>query len=256
MKAVCVIPARMGSSRFPGKPLKTLLGVSLIQHVYLRCRLYEGFERVVVATCDQEIADNIRQVGGEAIMTSDKHERATDRVEEAIANMNIDLRGDDLALMVQGDEILVSPQMLSDIVEAFQATRPAVVNLVSRLYRNEDHDDPNTVKVVMAPDRRILYFSRAAIPSRARAAQVPMYQQTGVIAFRADFLQQFSRLPQTPLEKVESCDMMRVVEHGLPIGAVLTDVETVGVDTENDRARAEQILAADPVTKRYLGAVA
>jgi 3-deoxy-manno-octulosonate cytidylyltransferase (CMP-KDO synthetase) len=252
MKAICVIPARMGSSRFPGKPLKPLLGMPLIQHVYFRCRQYDGFDRVVVATCDEEIAQSIHSAGGEAVMTADTHERATDRVEEAVDNMALGLADDDLVLMVQGDEILVTPAMLSEIVETFRARRPAVVNLISRLYRAEDHDDPNCVKAVMGLDQRILYFSRAAIPSRARAADVPMYQQTGVIAFRASFLREFSRLPQTPLEKIESCDMMRVVEHGLAINAVLTDVETIGVDTEADRARAEEFLRNEPITARYL----
>jgi len=255
MKAVCIIPARMASSRFPCKPLKMLLGLSLIQHVYSRCRLYGGFDRVVLATCDEAIADNIRAIGGEAVMTADTHERATDRVEEAVGHLAMNLGDDDLVLMVQGDEILVTPAMLSEIVNVFHAKRPAVVNLVSRLYSNDDHNDPNCVKAVMAPDRRILYFSRAAIPSRARASDAPIYQQTGVIAFRADFLRQFSRLPQTPLEKIESCDMMRVIEHGLPISAVLTDIETIGVDTETDRARAERVLSTDPLIKSYVQTV-
>jgi len=246
----------MGSSRFPGKPLKKLLGISLIQHVFSRCRLCKGFERVVVATCDSEIADDIRSIGGEAVMTADTHERATDRVEEAIDKLALGLADDDLALMVQGDEILVTPKLLDEMIEAFSKTRPSVVNLVSRLYRNEDHQDPNTVKVALAQDGRILYFSRAPIPSRARMPDAPIYQQTGVIAFRAEFLKRFSRLPQTPLEKIESCDMIRVVEHGLPITAVVTEFETIGVDTEADRARAEQLLAKDAVTNLYAGAIA
>ncbi len=253
MKIVCIIPARMAASRFPGKPLKQLLGMSLIQHVFLRCRLFDQFARVVVATCDQAIADNIAEVGGEAIMTADTHERATDRVEEAAGKLGLDLTDQDLVLMVQGDEVLVTPDMLSAIVAEFRKTRPAVVNLVSRLYSDEDHRDPNCVKAVVAQDRRILYFSRAPVPSRSRAPDAPIYQQTGIIAFRADFLRQFSRLPQTPLEKIESCDMLRVIEHGLPISAVLTSVETVGVDTEADRARAEKVLAADRLTRTYVG---
>jgi 3-deoxy-manno-octulosonate cytidylyltransferase (CMP-KDO synthetase) len=255
MKVICVIPARMAASRFPGKPLKMLLNMSLIQHVYSRCRLFDGFDRVVVATCDDVIARNIRSIGGEAVMTADTHERATDRVEEAVRNLDLDLADDDLVLMVQGDEILVTPEMLSQIVVAFQKTRPAVVNLISRLYSDNDHNDPNCVKVVAAPDGRILYFSRAPIPSRSRAHGAPIYQQTGIIAFRADFLRQFSELPQTPLEKIESCDMLRVLEHGLSISAVPSDLETIGVDTEADRARAEEALRADPLTRQYLRSI-
>jgi 3-deoxy-manno-octulosonate cytidylyltransferase (CMP-KDO synthetase) len=253
MRSICVIPARMASSRLPGKPLKPLLGMPLIQHVYLRCRLFEGFERVIVATCDVAIADSIDAVGGEAVMTADTHERCTDRVQEAIDELDLDLDDRDLVLMVQGDEVMVTPDMLAQTASRYAETGAPVVNLVSRLYGAEDQDDVNAVKAVVAPDERILYFSRSAIPSRARAgADLPVYQQTGVIAFRPSLLARFSALPQTPLERIESCDMLRLIEHHMPIYAVRTDIETIGVDTTNDRVRAEKRLAEDPVTARYL----
>lgn len=251
-RAVCIIPARMASSRFPGKPLAPLLGLPLVLHVWHRCRLCSGFERVVIATCDREIFDVAHAARAEAVMTAPTHERATDRTEEAIARLDIALAGDDLVVMVQGDEALMSPAMARAVIEAYKASNAPVVNLASRIYRPEDHDDPNTVKVVAAPDGRALYFSRAPIPSRARARDVPMYQQTGVIGFSKEFLHRFSALPQTPLERIESVDMMRVIEHGLPIQLVLTDVETIGVDTPADHARAETLLAADPVTRLYM----
>ena len=254
MRSVCVIPARMASSRFPGKPLAPLLGMPLIRHVWARCRLFEGFERVIVATCDEEIACAIRAAGGEAVTTADTHERCTDRVQEAVETLNLGLENADLVLMVQGDEILVSPEMLAETVACYGESGVAAVNLVSRLYNEADYDDENVVKVVMAPDSRIIYFSRSCVPSRARADRgVAIYQQTGVIAFRPQLLATFSSLPQTPLERAESCDMLRLIEHGMPIYAVRTEVETIGVDTEVDRARAEALLAADPATSRYLG---
>lgn len=253
MRSICVIPARMASSRLPGKPLKPLLGMPLIQHVYLRCRLHAEFERVVVATCDVEIADSIQAVGGEAVMTADTHERCTDRVQEAVDTLQLGLQDRDLVLMVQGDEILVTPDMLAQTAARYVQTGAPVVNLLSRLYAAADQDDVNAVKAVVAPDERILYFSRSAVPSRARAGQDPtVYQQTGVIAFRPSLLATFSALPQTPLERTESCDMLRLIEHHMPIYAVRTDVETIGVDTAADHARAEKRLAEDPVTARYL----
>ena len=252
MSCICVIPARMGSSRFPGKPMKPMLGMALILHVYHRARLTGSIDRVIVATCDQEIFDAVTEAGGEAIMTSDSHERCTDRVEEAISKMSKPMADDDFVLMVQGDEVLVSPDMLEQMIQAYVEDPVPVVNLVSRLYRAEDHDDPNTVKVVFSPDRRVLYYSRAPIPSRSRYDGPPMYQQTGVIGFKASFLRTFSTLPQTPLEQVESCDMLRVIEHGLPITALSTDTETIGVDTESDLVRAEQALSTDVFTQRYL----
>lgn len=251
-RSVCVIPARMGSSRYPGKPLAPLLGLPLVLHVYHRCRLHDGFERVVVATCDEEIRDAVEAAGGEAVMTAGTHQRATDRSEEAVDNMDLGLADDDFVLMVQGDEVLASPEMLGRMVEVYRRDRPAVVNLVSRLYSAADHEDPNTVKVVSAPDGRALYFSRAPIPSRARVENVPMFQQTGIIGFSAAFLRRFSELEPTPLEVVESVDMMRVIEHGLQIQLVHTDTETIGVDTPADLARAEEVLKTDPFTSRYM----
>lgn len=251
-RAVCIIPARMGSSRFPGKPLEKLLGLPMILHIYERCRIYAGFDRVVVATCDDVIHQAVIAHGGESVMTADSHERCTDRTEEAIANLAIGLADNDFVLMVQGDEVLVSPEMLGEMTDIFQRDHSPVVNLVSRMYREEDHDDPNTVKVVSGPSGKALYFSRAPIPSRARAGTVPMYQQTGIIGFSAAFLRKFSLLEPTPLEKFESVDMMRVIEHGLDIQVVKTDAETVGVDTPADLARAEEMLRNDPFTSAYL----
>lgn len=251
-RAVCVIPARMASSRFPGKPLAPLLGMPLILHVWNRCRRCDGFERIVVATCDEEIKSAVEQAGGEAVMTASTHERATDRTCEAVDGLKPGLDDDDLVVMVQGDEVLLSPDMAEAIIAAYEKTKPPVVNLATRLYRESDHDDPNTVKVVADSAGRVLYFSRAPIPSRARGDGVPMYQQTGVMGFSVAFLRQFNELPQTALEIIESVDMLRVLEHGLPIQLVRADTETIGVDTPDDLRRAETVLAADPVTKEYM----
>ena len=254
MRSVCVIPARMGSSRYPGKPLAPLLGLPLILHVWRRCKLDTAFDRVVIATCDSEIEAAAIDAGADVVMTADTHERATDRTEEAIENLKLDLDDDDFVLMVQGDEVLVNPDMTGVIVKNYEDNRPDVVNLVSRLYRAEDHDDPNTVKVVAAPNGDALYFSRAPIPSRPRADNPPAYQQTGVIGFSWSFLRKFSELPQTPLEKIESVDMLRVLEHSYPLKFVFTDIETIGVDTPADLARAEQVLRDDATTPLYMNA--
>lgn len=252
MKTVCIIPARMASSRFPGKPLAPLLGLALVLHVHDRCRLTEGLERVVVATCDDEIRAAVEAHGGEAVMTSDTHPGCVDRTEEAIANLQLGLTDDDLVLMVQGDEVMVTPQMNADIIEAYAADGGPVVNLASRLQDAADLDDPNTVKVVADPGGRALYFSRAAIPSRARGETAPAYQQTGIIAFSHAFLHRFGRLAQTPLEKLERIDMLRVLEHGLNVRMVFTEQETVGVDTPADLKRAEEMLRREPLTRRYM----
>ena len=224
----------------------------MVLHVMKRCALNEIIERTVVATCDREIFDAVETAGGEAIMTADTHERCTDRVAEAISKMDLSLADDDLVLMVQGDEALMSPEMAGLVIDAYRKTGTPVVNLMSRLYRTQDHDDPNAVKAVARPDGLALYFSRAPIPSRYRAADGPMYQQTGVIGLSSKFLQIFNSLPQTPLEVIESVDMMRVLEHGHQVRLVFTDRETVSVDTPDDLARAVEFMRADQFTSAYL----
>ncbi len=252
MRTVCIIPARMASSRFPGKPMEPLLGMPMILHLWHRCRLFQSFDRVAVATCDTVIYDAVVDVGGEAIMTRDTHPGCVDRTEEAIGKLGAPLADDALVLMVQGDEILVNPEMLAGVVEAYGRDRDPVVNLVSKIYRTADHDDPNVVKVVFGSDHRVLYMSRAPIPSRARVVTVPMYQQTGVIGFSAGFLRRFGRLERTPLEMIELIDMLRAIERGYPVRVVTTETETIGVDTKADRDRAEQVLRRDRFTDRYL----
>jgi 3-deoxy-manno-octulosonate cytidylyltransferase (CMP-KDO synthetase) len=192
------------------------------------------------------------QAGAEAVMTADSHERATDRVQEAIAKLGLRLADDDLVMMVQGDEALMLPSLAQEIVEIYERDKPAVVNLGSRLEREEDYDDPNTVKVVATPNGKVLYFSRSAIPSRARVKEVSVYQQTGIMGFAAGFLNRYSALPQTPLEIVESVDMLRVLEHGLPIALVRTEQETVGVDTPSDLAHAEALMRSDAIITSYM----
>ncbi len=254
MKSVCVIPARMASGRFPGKPLKPLLGLALVLHVYERCRLADGIDRIMIATCDEEIRAACEGHSAEVVMTADTHPGCVDRTEEAISKAAPELADDDLVLMVQGDEVLVSPVMLDNVLETYGNTHAEVVNVASKLYRTVDHDDPNAVKVIWAPDGRALAFSRSPIPSRSRAAEdgVPMYQQTGIIGFARGFLRTFGALSQTPLEKIEKIDMLRTLEHGYSVRIVATDQETIGVDTPNDLARAEGILRDDPWTSRYL----
>lgn len=249
---VCVIPARMASSRYPGKPLEPLLGLPLVFHVYERCRLYQGFSEVLIATCDDEIMKAAEAHGAPAVMTADTHERCTDRVQEAVESRYPGMSDDSVIVMVQGDEVLVSPDMIISVVEARSRTGATVVNLGSRLYRPEDHDDPNTVKVVAGSDGRALCFSRAPIPFRSQTGNDYMYQQTGVMAFTRGFLDRFATLAQTPLEIAESVDMLRVLEHGIALYVVFTETETLGIDTPEDKIRGEELLAADPFTGRYL----
>jgi 3-deoxy-manno-octulosonate cytidylyltransferase (CMP-KDO synthetase) len=249
---LCIIPARMASSRFSGKPLKPILGLALVLHVFERCRLTPGVGRAVIATCDDAIRRAAEAYGAEAVMTADTHPGCIDRTDEAVGILAPDMPGDGFILMVQGDEVMVTPEMNAAVITGYGKGGAQVVNLASKLTRPEDHDDPNCVKVVAAPDGRAIYFSRAPIPSRARTPGVAMHQQTGVIGFSKDFLKRFGTMPRTPLEVAEGIDMLRTLEHGLPVQMVFTHRETVGVDTPADLTRAEEMLRHDPVTRRYL----
>jgi 3-deoxy-manno-octulosonate cytidylyltransferase (CMP-KDO synthetase) len=252
MKNLCIIPARMGSSRFPGKPLENLLGLPLVLHVYERCRLASSLDRVVIATCDELIRSVCEQHGVEVVMTRDDHPGAVDRTSEVVELIGDCLADDALVLMVQGDEVLVDPDMIDPIVDAFDTSNAPVVNLASPIDCADDHDDINVVKVATALDGRALFFSRSAIPSRVRKTHASLLQQTGVIGFSKSFLAAFLNLERTPLEITEGIDMLRTIEHGYDVQIVASLRPTIGVDTPAELQRAETILAADPLTATYL----
>lgn len=249
---LCIIPARMASSRFPGKPLAPLLGLGLVLHVYERCRRSTRVARTIIATCDEEIQAAVLAHGGEVVMTSDAHPGCVDRTDEAVRKLAVAAPDDTLIMMVQGDEVLTTPKMIDDVALDYATSKAPVVNLASRITSFEEHDDPNVVKVVADLKGNALFFSRAPIPARTRTGQIPMFRQTGIIGFAKGFLQRFGELPRTPMEIAEGIDMLRVLEHGHRVRIVPTDDQTFGVDTPSDRARAEAILATDDLTRAYL----
>lgn len=251
--AIAIIPARMGSSRFPGKPLAPIAGIPMVGHVWKRVCLALGPERTFVATCDREIADYVSSIGGQAVMTADTHERCSDRCAEAMLAIEKNLGVSDLVVMVQGDEPLVTPEMVSEAVAPF-ASDPdlMVVNLMAPLLTRAEQDDPNEVKVVVDLADNALYFSREPIPSWKKGAKdLAMYKQVCIIPFRRDFLLKFNSLIPTPLEVAESVDMLRVLEHGLKVRMVRTSARTVSVDTPQDLAAAEALMREDALFATY-----
>jgi 3-deoxy-manno-octulosonate cytidylyltransferase (CMP-KDO synthetase) len=249
MKIVGVLPARMGSSRFPGKPLAPICGRPMIEHVYWRTRMCRTLDDVCVATCDREIANVTEKFGGRAIMTSSEHQRASDRVAEVAQNAEADI-----FVLVQGDEPMIFPEMI-DLALGPLLHDPAVLcaNLAAPIRSVEEFEDPNTIKVVMAKNGDALYFSREPIPTRHRMSfgQFPAYKQVCVIPFRRDFLLRYTALEPTPLEQAESIDMLRALEHGYPIRLVRSDYVTQSVDTPADMARVEALMKNDPLISRY-----
>ena len=249
-----VIPARMASSRFLGKPLAKILGIPMVGHVYFRSKMSKTLDEVYVATCDKEIADYVESIGGKAIMTSDSHERCTDRIAEAVGKIE-DLTHSrvDIVVNIQGDEPMVFPEMIDEAVwPMLEDTSIVTTNLMTLMKTRGEHEDPNVVKVVVDKNNYALYFSREPIPLwKKGAAQVPMLKQVPIIPFRRDFLFRFKQLEPTPLEKIESVDMLRAIEHGYRVKMILTNYETYGVDTPEGLRFVEERMKKDPLISRY-----
>lgn len=253
---VGVIPARMGSSRFPGKPLREIAGVPMVGHCYFRSAMSETLDAVYIATCDQEIADYAHTIGATAIMTSDAHQRASDRTAEALLKIeNMTGRPVDIVVMIQGDEPMLRPEMIDEALKPLiDDPEVRVVNLMAPLKTAEEHDDINEVKVVVDRSNNALYFSREAIPSRRKGGEgVTKLKQVCIIPFQRDFLLQFNALEPTPLEIAESVDMNRVLEHGFDVRMVYTQYDVYSVDTEEDRAKVESLMADDDLVVNYRG---
>ena len=254
MNIVGIIPARMASTRFPGKPLAKICGIPMVGHVYLRSRICKSLNRVYVATCDEEIFRYVESIGGKAIMTSAAYERASDRTAAAMLKIEKETREKiDIAVMIQGDEPMLYPVMIEKSIEPMiKDLSLEIVNLMAPLKSREEQDDPNQVKVVVDLNSFSLYFSRESIPSWKKGAKnVPMYKQVPIIPFRRDFLLKFNALAQATLEIAESVDMLRVLEHGYKVKMVPVDFGTYSVDTPEDLKKVEGLMKNDPLVGSY-----
>ena len=249
-RVVAIIPARMGSSRFPGKPLAPVLGITIVEHVYKRSALCEQLESVYVATPDEEIRQAVEAFGRQAIMTSPEHERASDRVAEAAQNLDADI-----VVMIQGDEPMTRPEMIEMAIEPFFSDSSVqCVNLAKRIETEAEQDNPNTIKTVMDQRGNALYFSREPIPTRQKMGfeSIPVYKQVCIIPFRRDFLFEYTNLTPTPLEQAESIDMLRLLEHGYAVKLVEIPYQTHAVDTQADLELVENLMRDDPLLGMYM----
>lgn len=254
MKIIAIIPARLTATRFPGKPMKKILGIPMIGHCYHRSVLCSLMDEVYVATCDQEIKDYIEGIGGKAVMTSDVHERATERTAEALLNIE-KLTGAspfDIIVMVQGDEPLIDPEMLREAAEPLLDGKRLVSNLMAALPTQEDCENPNHVKVVTKINGDALYMSREPIPSRKKFnGAISAFRQLGLIAFTREALQKFVSLEMTTLEIIESVDMNRLLENDIPIHMKETKFLADSVDTPDDLQRVEAKMKMDKLFLTY-----
>lgn len=243
-KVIAIIPARMASSRFPGKPLVKILGLPMIEHVRRRAILSSA-DDVYVATCDREIFDVVVRYGGKAVMTADTHLDCTDRVAEAARNLN-----GDIIFMVQGDEPLFIPEVL-DITTAPLRSDALVqcTNLLSVIIDEADFSNTDVVKAVLDNNQSVMYFSRAPIPYRRVQSDCPLYRQTGIAAFTKEFLSQYQKLSPTPKEMAECVGFLRILENRYPILGVIYPNRTIGVDRPEDVPIVEKIIQEDPVQR-------
>ena len=244
-----VIPARMESSRFPGKPLAPLHGLPMIEHVFRRAKLCAQLDEVYVATCNDEIREAALGFGAKVIMTSAMHERATDRVAEAAEHTEADI-----VVMIQGDEPMITPAMIETALEPLLSEPSTTcVNLVHRIESQTEFVDPNTIKVVADLNGEALYFSRSPIPNVSiEHTNAKVFKQVCVIPFRRECLREFAKLSPTPLEIAESIDMLRLLEHGRKVRLVEADVATHAVDTPADLQTVERLMSGDVLMRNYV----
>jgi len=249
MKVVIGIPARMGSSRFPGKPLAKILGMPMVEHVYRRSLLAKNVDDVFIATCDDEIVDTARAFGAKAYMTHKEIERPGLRVAEACRQQS--LADDDIVVVVQGDEPLVHPGMI-DIAVQPMLDDPAIQLITLVANANEmEWRDPNEVKVVTDLKQDVLFMSRSPIPSNEWKKIGPRLKQVAIMPFRKKFLLDFQAMSPTPHEISEQVELLRAVEHGVKVRAVKSPYHSVSVDTERDRQEAESAMAKDEFYPKY-----
>ncbi len=241
MQAIGVIPARWGSTRFKGKVLAKINGKPMIEHVWRRARQSRLLTDVIIACDDQRIAKAAEKFGAKAVLTARDHASGTDRIAEAAANVAAEV-----IVNIQGDEPLIEHGIIDDLVTVLSKAPDCVMATTIKVVRTkEELENPNVVKAVIDAAGNALYFSRSVIPydrDKAGVGKIKYYKHLGIYAYRKDFLLKFKDMPKSRLERAEQLEQLRALEAGVKIKTVLTDVETVGVDTPEDLARVENIL--------------
>ena len=234
----------MNSSRFPGKPLKKINGIPMIEIIYNKVNACKFIDKTIVATCDYEIKNHIKKIGGTAIMTSKKHQRASDRCGEALKKYERSNKVIfDIVVMVQGDEPMINQKMIKQSLKPMiRDKKVQVVNLFSKIKSEEEFKNQNCIKVVCDKNMNAIYFSREPIPTQSKVKHNFQRKQICIIPFRRRFLMKYLKLKPTPIEKVESIDMMRIIEHGFEVKMAQTNFETYAVDTKSDLIKVEKMM--------------
>ena len=239
-----MIPARWGSTRFPGKPLHLIAGKALVHHVWERCCECRDLDEVVVATDDERIADAVKAFGGQVVMTRPDHVSGTDRIAEVARKRP----GCTHIINIQGDEPLISPALIGRLAKSLRKDPelPMITAANPLIPGAPEIQDPNVVKVVIDRTGRALYFSRSVIPHPRNGQETDLiyYRHKGIYGFRRDFLLRFVRWKPSMLERVEGLEQLRAMENGAEIRVILTDDDSPGVDTPEQAAILDRILAS------------
>jgi 3-deoxy-manno-octulosonate cytidylyltransferase (CMP-KDO synthetase) len=258
MSSVVIIPARYASTRFPGKPIVSINGKPLIQHVYENSKKSKLAKEVIVATDNQMIFDRVQAFGGKAVMTAETHSSGTDRIAEVAAKLDCDI-----IVNVQGDEPFIKPEMIDGVIELLDDQQAAMATLAKTIENQEDIFDPNVVKVVFDKDGYALYFSRAPIPfyrdkfivkkpdtkCTIEASGIAhkelgiFYRHIGIYSYRRDVLLKLAKMKPVALEQTEKLEQLRALVNGFKIKVKETKFETIGIDTPEDLERAKKWLS-------------
>ena len=249
-----IVPARMDSSRFPGKPLFPICGRPMIEHVFLRAQKYLEWDSLYLATCDDEIAQFAEDNNFSHVMTANTHVRCLDRVAEAISKINPDAAPEDIIVCVQGDEPMLHPEMIATVVKPLQ--QDAAVNctmLAMPIIDEAQFTNPDIVKIIHDMQDDILYTSRTPVPyCKSFDESVGAKRVSGIFAFRWHFLQTFTSLPESPLELQESCDSNRIMDHGFKQRMALFPYQPYfSVDSPSDIQLVEKYMKDDGLWGSY-----
>ncbi len=243
VKKVAIIPARYGSSRLPGKPLLDIHGQPMICHVYRRAASISFMDSVAVATDDERIAECIRAIGGDVFLTDPEHESGTDRIAQVAREMG--LSPDTIVVNIQGDQPLISPEPVLQMVELLEQNRELDMATAACPMHPDEVDDPNRVKVVLDSSYRALYFSRSRIPfdrDGSAPSGLGYLRHIGIYAYSNRFLQKFVDLPASWLENMEKLEQLRALENGFNIGVAVVDQAPLDVDTEADLEKVRNLM--------------
>tara|TARA_B100001173_G_C15896133_1_gene507798 strand:- start:80 stop:904 length:825 start_codon:yes stop_codon:yes gene_type:complete len=251
-----IIPARMAASRFPGKPLKKICNIPMIEHVFLRARMFGFWDKLVIATCDQEIKKFSESKNFPVILTSKKHKRCLDRVQEAVTKLskNLNIKDNDLVICVQGDEPMLNYKMIDNCVKPFYKNNKIKCTVLAMdIISKDQYLDPNIVKIVHDLNDEVLYTSRSPVPYSKKFSNSIMAKRIyGIFAFKWKYLKEFTKTKESFLERIESCDSNRICDNGR--GQYIARqryIDSFSVDCYSDLKKVEKFMKKDKFFSKY-----